>query len=170
MTSASNGDRTSAANPAINEPIVRLQFAGDRIALEVTASGGTAPTTLDVGSLQRISAILVHEPATAQEIEAAIAEIEDMLTPAIRKLPKPATLMASVALFRTLPQILGRPEVNPAQLEVSTVEEVFGRLASVAYGTPATQMGIPESRSFAAAVLVLRELMHHAGFPSVGLM
>jgi len=31
-------------------------------------------------------------------------------------------------------------------------------------------MGIPESRSFAAAVLVLRELMHHAGFPSVRLM
>ncbi|MBL8830560.1 MAG: hypothetical protein JNM18_26540 [Planctomycetaceae bacterium] len=62
---------------------------------------------------------------------------------------------------------MGSPDAETVELEISTVEDVFGRLASVAYGAPATQLGIPESRSFAAAVLVLRELMHHAGFASV---
>ena len=165
-----NGDRNPLdvlASIVQGEPNVRLQFVGNRIALEVTTSAKSAPTTLEVGSFQRLFEILVHEPATANEIEAAIAEIEDMLMPAIRALPKHGHLMTLASPFDALLQAVGRPDADTVQLEISTVEDVFGRLASVAYGTPATQLGVPESRSFAAAVLVLRELMHHAGFGSV---
>jgi hypothetical protein len=172
MTLDANGDGKSASNlPSLGNdgPIVRLQLGGERISFDVTAGGGAAPVTLDVGSMERLCGILAHEPATAQEIETAIAEIEDMLTPAIRTLPKGAELVTSASGFQALRQVLALSHVGNAQVEVSMVEDVFGRLAAVAYGTPANQMKIPESRSFAAAVLVLRELMHHAGFPSVRL-
>lgn len=118
------------------EPTVDLQMTGDRIALEVTA-GDTPPTLLEVGSFQRLLQVIAHEPATAGELENAIAEIEEMLMPVIRMLPKRGNLVTSASVFCALPQVVGRAGADQTPLEIATVEEVFGRLAALAYGTPA---------------------------------
>jgi len=55
-------------------------------------------------------------------------------------------------------------------MEIAEVERLFNFIVDVAYGTPAKMLGVPENREFAAALLYLRELMHHAGFSSVYLL
>lgn len=47
------------------------------------------------------------------------------------------------------------------------MEQTFERLAAVAEGRPVGQEGLPESTEFAAALLILREFMHHLGFSAV---
>lgn len=39
--------------------------------------------------------------------------------------------------------------------------------ADVAHGMPAAQLGVPTDRSFAATLLILREVLHHGGFAFV---
>ncbi len=136
-------------------------------ARSLVSANSFAPTIIEIGSLPRLLDILTHEPATESELESAIAEIEDMLTPAIRSLPKPGNLVISSPELREVVKVVGRRTDENVRLDISTVEDVFSRLAAVAYGTTATLLGISEHRRFAATVLVLRELMHHAGFASV---
>lgn len=170
MKSDPNDDQPPSPGESFAAPggsIVHLQLTGDQFALEVTTGANAKPTTLEIGSMQRLLKILAHEPASATELEAAISEIEDMLTPAIRAMPTQAQLVAAPVLFDPLLKALGRVRGLTTHLEVSMVEEVFGRLVSLAHGTPASLLEIPESRNFAATVLVLRELMHHAGIPTV---
>lgn len=149
------------------DALVKLQIGGDRIAVVVARTRSSTPTRLDAGSLERLFAILAHEPATERELESAIAEIEDLLTPVIRALPARRSLVASASEFPELVALKGSRLGEQTDLDVATVEEVFGRLAAMAYGTPASQVGIPEHRRFTATTLVLRELMHHAAFASV---
>ncbi len=125
-------------------------------------------TTLQAGSMQQILSHLQSEPATAFELEAAIATIEEKLMPVISSLPEHRSLVTSESVIN---QIAGlASDTNESRLEVTDVERLFNRLVDVAYGTPATILGIPESREFAAALLYLRELMHHAGFTYITLL
>jgi len=52
-------------------------------------------------------------------------------------------------------------------LPLGAMEQTFERLAAVAEGRPVVQEGLPESTEFAAALLILREFMHHLGFSAV---
>jgi len=152
-------------------PTTRLRICGDRVLLEVAkdiASPGSA--TLDVGSLQRILAHLGHVPPTAGELESAILQIENDLMPVLRSLPDHSQLVTSAPEYWeavTVAGLGGSPEVN---LETATVEMLFNRLADVAYGIPAARLGIPTNRTFAATLLLLREILHHGGFGSVLVM
>lgn len=157
-------------NVRLSDSTVRLHISGEEIALEVaSAANAHSPIRLPVGSFPQLLEVLKHEPATAMEIETAIADVEEMLMRVIATLPKPGKLVTSSSVFCALAEVLGHATGSPVELEIAQVEEVFNRLASVAFGTPASHVGVPENRSFAAAVIVLRELMHHAGFVSVTL-
>lgn len=152
-------------------PTTRLRICGDRVLLEVT-SGIASPesATLDAGSLQRILTHLDHAPPTAAELESAIQQIEDDLMPVLRSFPDHGQLVTSAPEYWevvTVAGLGGSPEVN---LETATVEMLFNRLADVAYGMPAARLGIPTDRSFAAILLLLREVLHHGGFRSVLVM
>ncbi|MBS1147037.1 MAG: hypothetical protein H6R08_1213 [Proteobacteria bacterium] len=152
-------------------PITRLSICGDRVLLEAAkdiASPGSA--TLDAGSLQRIQAHLVHVPPTAGELESAIMQIEDDLMPVLRSLPGSGQLVTCAPAYWevvTAAGLGGSPEVN---LDIATVERLFNLLADVAHGMPAARLGIPANGSFAAMLLLLREILHHGGFGSVWVM
>ncbi len=47
------------------------------------------------------------------------------------------------------------------------MEQTFERLAAVAEGRPVALEGLPETPEFAAALLILREFMHHLGFSAI---
>ena len=49
------------------------------------------------------------------------------------------------------------------------VEALFQRLASRSLGTPVAVAELPLDRDLAAALLILRECMHHLGFDRVSL-
>jgi hypothetical protein len=110
---------------------------------------------------------LKHEPATANELELAIAEIEDALAPVIRMLPPNGRLTTSVPAMRDIAKAASPKTIGDPEIGIEAVEILFNRLADVASGTPAARLGIPASKAFAANLLVLRELMHHAGFASM---
>ncbi len=123
---------------------------------------------LKVGSMQHIKHHIQSEPATAIELEAAIASIEDELEPVIPSLPAHRTLVTSELLFQKIAGIASDKDVS--NFKVDDVERLFNCLADVAYGTPAKLLGIPENREFAAGLLFLRELMHHANFSTITLL
>lgn len=150
-------------------PVTNLFFENDNIMLRVISIEDLSdPITHQAGSKQNILRHLQSEPATAYEIEAAIATIEDELMPVIPSLPTHRSLVTSEPEIH---QIAGLGTgTDRLRLEVEEVERLFNCIADVAYGTPAKLLGIPENREFATGLLFLRELMHHAGFSVITLL
>lgn len=151
-------------------PVTIIQLKDKQFILKIVESGKTnASASIEAGDIQSILDNLKHEPAQAIELESAIAVIEDQLMPLIKNLPKRRCLVTSEEAFWNIAKVAGFKAADNLQLDIATVEEIFNRLADVAYGTPASRLGVPENREFAAAVLFLRELMHHASFNSITL-
>lgn len=152
-------------------PVTRLRVVDDRITLEVPGSDGSpGSSVLDAGSLRAVLAHLRHEPATAGELEAAIAEIEDGLMPVMRRLPAHRRLETAVPAMGGVATVAGLGDEAVARLDIATVEALFNRLADIAHGAPAARAGIPVDPVFAAHLLMLRELMHHGKFESVAIV
>lgn len=146
-------------------PVTFLQIKGKQFILEIVDSGEKDTSiVLEVGDIQNILENLKNEPAEVNELEAAIADIEDQLMSIIHDLPKHRCLVTSEEMFWNIAKVAGLNTDENLELDIDTVEEVFNRLADVAYGTPASRLDVPENRGFAASVLFLRELMHHASF------
>lgn len=149
-------------------PVTILHKKNGRFILDVVYdSESKSRTTLMAGNMQTILSDLKHEPAKAVEIEAAIADIEDQLMPIINNLPNHRCLVTSEERFWNIAKVTGLDTDDNLQLDIDTVEKIFNRLADVAYGMPASRLNVPENRKFAAFVLFLRELMHHASFYSI---
>ena len=125
------------------------------------ADGSAVTLPLGVGDLARD--VLRHDPPTSAELERGIDVVEDALSAS--RLPKAARgkLGTSDPVVRALPG-LGTPG---AILRLEGVEALFQRLASRALGTPVGTDELPAGREIAAALLVLRECMHHLGFAEV---
>lgn len=149
-------------------PVTILKIEDRQFILEVVNDGeAESQDTIIAGDVQTILADLKHEPAKAIELEAAIAHIEDQLMPIISELPNRRCLVTSEQAFWAITNVAGLETDESLQLDVDAVEEIFNRLVDVAYGTPASRLDVPENREFAAFVLFLRELMHHASFDSL---
>lgn len=149
-------------------PVIILDRKNGRFILEVVYdSESKSQSTYMAGNIQSILANLKHEPAEAVEIESAIADIEEQLMPVIKNLPERRCLVTSGQTFWEIAKVAGLNGEDKNELNVETVEEIFNRLVDVAYGTPARMLNVPEGREFAASVLFLRELMHHAGINTI---
>ena len=125
------------------------------------------PVTLAIGLLDLARRHFHHAPATTGELEAAIETVEDILMPAIPRLRGSGPLVTCDEESRALLAAVGLPEDARAELVIHAVERLFNRLADVAGGRPAASEGLPPRPGFAANLLILRELMHHAGRTAV---
>ena len=103
-----------------------------------------------------------HDPPTPHEIEQAIDRVEDALATSGLKhavrgdlLTRDPQLHALLGL-RTSGDRMTRDEVEPR----------FQRLASASLGHPGLRDGLPAGPA-AAALLILRECMHHLGYAGV---
>jgi len=149
---------------------MRLNLRDERITLEVLGGHERNTQAINAGSTRKVLEHIRHEPATADELESAISDIEDHLMPALRQLPAPRRLVTSEPEVLRIAKLLRSSDPLAARLELAEIEQLFNRLADVAHGMPAAQLGIPADRSFAATLLILREILHHGGFASVELM
>jgi hypothetical protein len=52
-------------------------------------------------------------------------------------------------------------------LSIEQVERLFNQLAARSEGRPASQVDVPDDPGFAAALLILREFMHHLHFECI---
>ncbi|GAA4499464.1 hypothetical protein [Pseudaeromonas paramecii] len=111
-------------------------------------------------SWSSIAAWLKDEPASEGQLELAIAFIEDELMPRL-----PPAAGGLLALPPDLWQaLLAVSPVTTVPLSTEAVEGLFHRLAALAWGQPASQLGLPADRQFASRLLLIRELLHHGGF------
>jgi exopolyphosphatase/pppGpp-phosphohydrolase len=118
--------------------------------------------TLRVGPQGLADTVLQHDPPTPAELERAIDLVEDALT-GLHNAP------AGTGLVTTDSLLLALPGLGPqgGSLTRDAVELLFQRLASRALGTPVPAAVLPHGREIAAALLILRECMHHLDFDRV---
>lgn len=124
---------------------------------------GRRTVTLPVGPQGLAESVLHHDPPTPAELERAIDLVEDALA---------GLHIASAGSDRLVTadtQLLALPGLGPqgGSLTRDAVEFLFQRLASRALGTPVPAAELPHGREIAAALLILRECMHHLGFGGI---
>lgn len=144
----------------MNSPTARLKLLEHSTEL---VFGNAEPVSLPVGALGLTENVLRHEPPTPVELERGIDLLEDALGASRLAHEERGPLLVADALLRRLPGL----EAQGADLSREDVEALFQKLASRALGTPVAHAQLPPEREVAAALLILRECMHHLGFERV---
>ena len=139
-----------------------LRLEAERTLLSLPAS---TEVVIPVGINHLADEVLLHDPPTPVELERGIDVIEDaLMTTGLPHLPR-GELATSDPLLHTL---LGGAPGN-ALAPLAEVEALFQRLAAVSLGSRGLATDPEFSRSAAAAILILRECMHHLGYAAVRL-
>ena len=156
-----------------NGSVLWLHLGHDEtIVVRLEANGQSTEQRLPVG-IRQLAADRFHSalpPPVA--LENAIMVVEDTLVPArqlIRADNSTTELHSSDAAFWQIAAIAGISNKTVAKLGRDAVEQVFNRLVAVLEGRPARLEGLPEKAEFAAALLILREFLHHMDFAAIHL-
>jgi hypothetical protein len=124
---------------------------------QFTAQGEPLTPVLPLGPSLLRERWLRHAPPRPQELEAAIEAVEDLVMPLHRVLPAGDTLHVASeerAALAPLAQARTRDEL----------EALFDRAAAIAQGRPARSDPALADPETVAALVLLREVMHHLGF------
>lgn len=125
--------------------------------------GASPPVTLDVGIRTLAEKVFRRDPPAPAELERAIDVVEDALMAAgLRHAPRGELSTADPLLHAMLDL-----HEDGAQRTRDEVEARFSRLAADAQGRRSGPTGLPPGREGAAALLILRECMHHLGFDRI---
>lgn len=116
---------------------------------------------LATGSQAIAEGCFKHAPATALELENAIAIVEDEIARARPSLLGSVPLHTADAPLCEIARLAGISDSSAMVLSRDAVEQTFERMVSVALGRPAARSGLPIDNEFSARLLILRELMHH---------
>ena len=137
-----------------------LRLHADR----TTLTDGAAPElVIGVGVDDIAGPLFRHDPPTAIEIERAIDRVEDALGASGARQGERGELRVA---YPPLLAALGLT-ADGMCLTRDEVEARFERLATAALGQPGALAGMPVDRAGAAALLILRECMHHLGYSGV---
>jgi hypothetical protein len=140
----------------MSTPATRLQMDARRTTLTTEPTSGVV---VEIGYRGVAETFFRHEPPTPGELESAIDAVEDALMGSGARRDDAGTLVISDDIQRLLPKLL--PD------GATTIEEVearFQRLASVSLGHLGAFADARVDSEAAAALLILRECMHHLGF------
>ena len=156
-------------------PSIELRLEPDRLALYwmPTASlptGNTEPYSVALGWQTVAQAFGLRMP-TPLSLENAIATVEDAVMPASRWLAKPPagiappfTLHTRSPLLREIAEAAGVTlHTPPARLSRQAVENLFNRLSDQIHRPGVPDTALPQRAEWAAALLILREALHHWG-------
>lgn len=156
-------------------PSIELRLEPDRLALywmpmAAPAAGNTEPYSVALGWQTVAQAFGLRMP-TPLSLENAIATVEDAIMPASRWLTKPPasialpfTLHTRSPLLREVAEVAGVAlSTPPARLSRQAVENLFNRLSDQIHRPGATDTALPQRAEWAAALLILREALHHWG-------
>jgi hypothetical protein len=123
--------------------------------------------SLGVDSLVRNS--LRHEPPWPIELEHAIELTEEAVVPLANHFADSAELLLRGSGGSLIARTLDAGGMVKKLLTLDEVETLFNRLVSVSAGRPTSQEPLPTDVRFFAAMLILREFMHHLRFSRVTL-
>jgi len=150
------------------QAVATLQVGDEQSSLVLSGtSDADGLLNIPVGVQQLLRQVLKHSPPTPGELEAAIAVIEDAVMPLHALVPANAELQSTDACIWDLALAVNPAAQGGMDLSIDAVEQLFDLLAALALGRPASIAGIPSDAGFAAALLMVRELMHHLHFNSL---
>lgn len=144
----------------MSPPPVRLRMQAQSTTLAFVDGRVVA---LPVGPQGLAEAALRHDPPTPVELERAIDLIEDAVAGSRVADVDRGDLATADPFLRALPGLGSSGSV----LGRDAVERLFERLAARAHGMPVAGDELPHGRDIAAALLILRECMHHLDFRRV---
>ncbi len=151
-------------------PIVYLHIGDAQTSL---ASGtGAEPAqvlALNIGAVRTAADFFKHRPPSPLEIETAIMVVEDEVSRARAVIPTGALLYSTDERLHAMATMVSGSQAVTSALTIEDVEGLFNQLAARAEGRPASQVDPPEDPQFAAALLILREFMHHLQFDRIRL-
>lgn len=153
-------------------PLVVLHIGAVQTVVTVGAQAQPAQAwTLPIGADQLAHAhfddVASGSRLRALAIEQAIADVEDQVMPLGRQLPPEAHLVTRDAGVAEIAALAGVSGPRPMRLSVDAVEQVFNRWVAIAAGRPVTQDRLSDSGTFAARLLMLREILHHWPFTEI---
>ena len=153
---------------------LRLRIGPHRTSLWLDALGHGAPDVeLDLGWSHIAPGPFASTPPRPAELERAIEFVEDQVMPLARIIPRGPVLCArcegpgAPELAKMVGSVL--PGCTTVDAGLPDIEAAFARLAAIAEGAPAGQDEPLTRPEGAAALLIVRELMHHAGLQQVTL-
>lgn len=153
---------TDAAAPAL---LLSLPMGSAKTAQDFFAAARAVHAGAAVGmGMDAYPTPLALENAIAvveDEVYIAHSRVRALLPPGTPTLQPWSCLSPELQQIATLAGVAPRA---PQRLDRDALEALFNRLAAVAEGRPAAHAGLPDSATWAAALLVLRELMHHLPF------
>ncbi|MDR3451208.1 MAG: hypothetical protein P4L96_00220 [Rhodoferax sp.] len=145
-----------------------LEMRGDTSLVQREAAAQTLfrrEFPLGVDSLERQSPR--HEPPRPIELEHAIELTEEAVMPLAAQFAGSPGLILQGVGAALIAHGLETSGIAQTALTLDEVEALFNRLVSVSQGRPASQETLPMDGRFFAAVLMLREFMHHLHFAQV---
>lgn len=108
-----------------------------------------------------------HTPPTPLDIEHAIEVTEDVLMPLAAKLARKEQLQLSGSGAALILQAVGVAPDAVLNWSLEEVEGLFNRIAMVSQGRPIGYEALPTVPEFYAAMVILRECLHHLRFDEV---
>jgi exopolyphosphatase/pppGpp-phosphohydrolase len=121
---------------------------------------------LAIGSATTAAEQFRQDPPAPIEMENAIMVVEDEVTRA-REAVAGSALHTMDRAIRQIALLAGVAESSEMALSLEAVERTFDRYSGVVLGRPAASEGLPAGGTFAATLLILRELMHHVKFAAI---
>jgi hypothetical protein len=148
-------------------PIVLLHLGDEALAL-VFGEHEQQLAYLPLGLQTLSQRYLAANRLSPLSVEHAIAEVEDVVMPWHHQLPASAQLFSEDDAVGELARWAGMPGDTPSwRLSTEAVETLFNRWSALVQGRPPSQDPLPSTGRFAAALLMLREWLHHLGFDGI---
>jgi hypothetical protein len=123
--------------------------------------------TLALGTASLAGQWMRHTPPTPLDIEHAIEQTEDIVMPLAAKLVRTEQLQLSGSGAALVLQGVGAEPDAELHWNLDEVEDLFHRIAMVSQGRPSGQEALPTAPEFYAAMVILRECLHHLRFSGV---
>ncbi len=122
---------------------------------------------LQLGTASLARRWMRHIPPTPLDIEHAIEQTEDVLMPLAAKLARTEQLQLSGSGAALVLQGVSAEPDAKLYWSLDEVEDIFNRIAMVSQGRPIEHEALPTEPEFYAAMVILRECLHHLRFGSM---
>jgi hypothetical protein len=145
-----------------------LQLGTDTSTVLCTEDGRVVlEQELPLGTASLARQWMRHTPPTPLDIEHAIEQTEDVVMPLAARLVRNQLLeLRGPGAALILQGVSAAPDAV-LRWNLDDVEDIFNRIAMVSQGRPAGQEALPTSPEFYAAMVILRECLHHLRFGGV---
>jgi len=123
--------------------------------------------SLPLGTASLARQWMRHTPPTPLDMEHAIEQTEDVVMPLASKLVRTDQLLMRGSGAALILQAVGAKPDEALLWGLDEVEVFFNRIAMVSQGRPSGQEALPTAPEFYAAMVILRECLHHLRFGAV---